>query len=58
MSKKVIIEAISIELIKHEDPLGLSKGHKYTIKFETSVEQQRTITIGPKSLDEILEELH
>ncbi len=32
---KIIIEAIPVEVIRHEDPLGLSAEHKYTIKFET-----------------------
>ena len=55
---KIIIEAIPVEVTRHEDPLELSSEHKYTITFETQIEKQKTITIGPKSLDEILQELH
>ena len=55
---KIIIGAIPIEISRHEDPLGLSTANKYTIKFETQIETQNTFTLGPSSLDEIIQELH
>ena len=55
---KIIIGAIPIEISRHEDPLGLSTENKYTIKFETQIETQNTFTLGPSSLDEIVQELH
>ena len=55
---KIIIGAIPVEISRHEDPLGLSSENKYTIKFETQIETQNTFTLGPSSLDEIIQELH
>ena len=55
---KIIIGAIPVEISRHEDPLGLSTANKYTIKFETQIETQNTFTLGPSSLDEIVQELH
>jgi len=55
---KVIIQGVPVEILKHQDPLGILTETRYTIRFETSIEQQNTFTIGPKTLDEILQELH
>jgi hypothetical protein len=55
---KIIIGAIPLEISRHEDPLGLTKENKYTIKFETQIETLNTFTLGPHSLDEIVQELH
>ena len=55
---KIIIEAIPVEVIRYEDPLGLSCENKYTIKFETQIEQQKIFTIGPNTIDEIVLQLH
>jgi hypothetical protein len=55
---KIIIGAIPVEISRNEDPLGLSKENKYTIKFETQIETLNTFTLGPNSLDEIVQKLH
>jgi len=55
---KIIIGAIPIEISRREDPLGLASENKYRIKFETQIETQNTFTLGPSSLDEIVQELH
>ncbi|HSF50246.1 MAG TPA: hypothetical protein VLA74_05735 [Nitrososphaeraceae archaeon] len=55
---KIIIGAIPVEISRHEDPLGLASENKYTIKFQTQIETLNTFTLGPSSLDEIVQELH
>lgn len=55
---KIIIGAIPTAISRHEDPLELTKENKYTIKFETQIETQSTFTLGPSSLDEIIQQLH
>ncbi|HJT83420.1 MAG TPA: bifunctional DNA primase/polymerase [Nitrososphaeraceae archaeon] len=50
----IIIDAIPKEITLHKDLLGLSSDnyHKYTIDFVTK--SNRTLTIGPMHLDEII----
>jgi hypothetical protein len=55
---KIIIGAIPVDISRHEDPLGLTKENKYTIKFETQIKTQNTFNLGPSYLDEIVQELH
>lgn len=52
---KIIIDAIPVEVTRHENPLGLSSERTYTIKFETQANQ--CFTIKAKNLEEIVTEL-
>lgn len=42
---KIIIGAIPVEISRHEDPLGLASENKYTIKFQTQIENSKYLYI-------------
>ncbi|HEY7080661.1 MAG TPA: hypothetical protein VH500_13230, partial [Nitrososphaeraceae archaeon] len=50
----IIINALPVEIIKHENPLVFSE-QKYSIKFTSNI--TRNFTIAHKTLDEIVSEL-
>lgn len=52
---RIIINAIPVQVTRHEDPLQFSLQRKYTITFESPSKDK--FTIGPATLDEIIAEL-
>ena len=52
--QEIIINALPVEIIKHENPLGFSE-QKYSIKFTSNM--TRNFTIAHKTLDGIVSEL-
>jgi hypothetical protein len=52
--RDIIFNAIPIEIISHENPLGFVE-HKFTIRFTTNTGKK--VSIGPRTIEEIVAEL-
>ena len=53
--RNIYLNAIPIEIVKYEDPINITFGHRYRIKFKTSGNRVFT-TEGASSLDSIIKD--